>query len=221
MIKYSENNRFRLIVIFTILLLPFLVSCNDFRDDIRGYGERKRTVMESKVTGPSCINRVYIEPQILLSYKKYVGVFQVKAALDAKTIATHMTNKLRDALLTKQTFQIVEANYEFFNSMYEYFEYARKLNYDYIVVSEISNIIDGGIHRQSMMTFKTRLIDPKKEVTLLYMENCVTADPSTFLSYYELKTAAMPAPSPVKLGEALVEKAATIIDNNASGMPIE
>ncbi|MCI4626382.1 MAG: hypothetical protein L3V56_10530 [Candidatus Magnetoovum sp. WYHC-5] len=212
--------RYGLVVAIGLLFLN-LSACHDVTRDVEQYGIRKRTLMESKLENPTCENRIFIEPKVALGHKKHVVVFQIKSPLDAKPIATSMTDSLRDNLLTKQTFRVVEANYEIFNSLDDYFQYARKLNYDYIIISEITNIVDGGTHRQSMMTLKTRLIEPNREVTLLYMENCITADPSTFLSYYELKASAMPAPSPQKLGEALVSKASKIIDDFSSGLPVE
>lgn len=137
--------------------------------------------------------------------------FFLKSSIDAQEISMYLTSLLHKLLLQKQMFRIIEKNEEIFNDLRSQMKYARDNKYDIIVVGEIEKIIMGGELRQSMMSINMRVIDPKTEVTLLYLDNCRVAPPRRGISFtdfdglnFPVKFFDIQAPLPKQLGALVI-----------------
>ncbi|MCG6552845.1 MAG: hypothetical protein L7F77_10990 [Candidatus Magnetominusculus sp. LBB02] len=177
-----------------------------------------KTLTQSEAEGGPCHSDMYITPESAFPYMSRAAVFLLKSSKDAEDISAYLTDLLHKLLLQKQMFRIVEKNDEIFNDLKSQMKYARDKKFDIIVVGEIEKIVNGGQLRQSMMSIKMRVIDPKTEVTLLYFDQCRTAEPKRAISFtdfdglnFPIKLFNVNAPLPKQLGALVIAEISNTI----------
>ncbi|WP_420265990.1 hypothetical protein [Candidatus Magnetominusculus dajiuhuensis] len=176
------------------------------------------TLTKSESEAPPCLNEVYITPENPFPFGSRAAVFLMKSSVDAREVSEYLTDLTHKLLLQKQLFHIIEKNDEIFNDLKSQMKYARDKKYDIIIVGEIEKIIMGGELRQSMMAIKMRVINPRTEVTLLYLDHCRTAPPRRAISFtdfdglnFPVKFYDVKAPLPKQLGALVVAEISNIL----------
>ncbi|MBF0553573.1 MAG: hypothetical protein HQK96_03340 [Nitrospirae bacterium] len=179
---------------------------------------KHKTLTQSESEAPPCLNEIYITPENPFPFGSRAAVFLMKSSIDAQGVSEYLTDLMHKLLLQRQLFHIIERNDEIFNDLKSQMKYARDKKYDIIIVGEIEKIIMGGELRQSMMSIKMRVINPKTEVTLLYLDHCRVAPPRRGISFtdfdglnFPVKFYDMKAPLPRQLGALVIAEISNIL----------
>jgi hypothetical protein len=172
---------------------------------------KQKTLSQSRSAAPPCTAEIYIKPNQELPFESRFGVFPVRAPIEARRISAALTEHLQQSLIKNRTFRVVEAIDQVFDDIGGAMDAAARMNYDLILLAETRHIALGGELRQSMISLKVRVIDPKRRITLLNFEDCETGEPGTGVSYGERKLYNLAAPTPETLGYTLVERVAKTI----------
>jgi len=172
---------------------------------------RHQTLKQSRDAAPQCKTERYIKPDYPLPFEVRMGVLPVRAPRDARKISAALTEHLQQTLIRNRTFQVVEILDQVYDDADGAMDVAARLNYDLIIVAETQYIALGGQLRQSMISLKVRVLDPKRRITLVNFEDCQYGEPWTGVSLSERKLYNKEAPTPEALGYALVERVAKTI----------
>ncbi|MBF0516131.1 MAG: hypothetical protein HQK97_03285 [Nitrospirae bacterium] len=179
---------------------------------------KHKTLTQSESEAQPCMREFYIKPEDPLPFDSRAAVFLMKSSADAQDISMYLTDLMHKLLLQRQMFHVIVKSDEIFNDLKSQMKYARDKKYDIIVVGEIDKIVMGGDLRQSMMSIKMRVIDPKTEVTLLYFDHCRVAPPRKAITFtdfdglnFPVKFFDLQAPLPKQLGTLTVAEIVNII----------
>ncbi|KJR42370.1 membrane or secreted protein [Candidatus Magnetoovum chiemensis] len=211
----------KLLLFINALLIMITALTASCVDEAVKQGQRQSALLDSKIAAPLCINKIYIKPNAYFPHETRLVIFTLQSAKDAKEIAQHLTNQLKEELLSKETFRIIQTSNEIFNSIEDRMAYARDNKYELILVGEINNIVQGDEYRQALVSIKTKIIDPFRQTTLLSMENCKISDPSTRFSLYEFKTKGVTAIPVEKIGALVINEISAIISDLTYSKAVE
>lgn len=181
---------------------------------------KSSTLVKSQKEPMPCTNAIYIEPERKLEFESNVGIFIMKSSKDSKEIAAFMVDYLHKLLLEKKTFHLVEKVEQIVTDLKQTMRFSRENGYNLIIIGEINNIASGGETRQSQMSATFRVIDPKREITMLYFDRCETGDPKKGFSIVELKGYKIASPEPKQLGAAIMTGAADLLGSHTYGKSI-
>ncbi|QWR77217.1 hypothetical protein [Candidatus Magnetomonas plexicatena] len=219
-LRFMKECRLSKAWIFVVVILT--AGCMDISIKPERYevSMKPSTLVKSQKELPPCTNAIYIEPEKKLVFESNVGIFTMKSSKDAKEIAAFMVDYLHKLFLERKTFHLVEKVEEIVTDLKQTMRYSRENGYNLIIIGEINNIVNGGETGKSQMSATFRVIDPKREITLLYFDRCEIGDPKKGFSIIEMKRYNISSPLPKQLGASVMTEAADLIGSHTYGKSI-
>ncbi|MEO5358432.1 MAG: hypothetical protein H7844_14200 [Nitrospirae bacterium YQR-1] len=201
------------------IIILMLTGCENvsLRPDNYDISMKSSTLAKSRQESQPCVNAVYIEPKQKLVFESKVAIFNFKSSKDAKEISEYMADYLHKLFLQRKTFRIVEKTGQAIDDLKYLMKYSKENGYNLIIVGEIHNIISGGETRQSQIYATFRVIDPKREITLLYLDRCETSVPKKAFSITEMKSYNIASALPKQLSALLMTEVADVMGSHTSG----
>ncbi len=161
---------------------------------------------------PLCNRDTIIKPDIRLSGHKRAGILFLPTMNDSGPVMAHLSDILHRELLKRKTFKIVEQIDQMPLNVNEAIDIGKNETFDYIIVCEILDLLEGDTFGSSIISLRIRLLDPYSRVTLLYIEDCEMSSSRSTFSVYSMLETNIPSFSLEKLSADLLSRMSRKID---------